>query len=355
MQFSSTVTAITTVKIMPMVFDTVTKGSPNLMLLLQNAKDWSEVGGTTELKGPIQYQDTTNGGNTGIADQLDTDRQDVLTNFSFQLKSAYKPVVVADAEKLANKSEAEQLRVLTTQFNIQAKSLATLMAQNLYTGTGSGNAWDSLANAADDSTNYSTYGGLSRSTYTSWRGYYLGSAGALTLNKLATAHDAVSIGLSRPSEDVTTKAIWSTYEGLLTPTVRANLTTSGYPRMNAFGAVGTAQAGGMNQGFDVLFFRGTPVIKDEQCTSGELFLQNREAFAFYGADLEGENYQQLNFKGADKGVPEGVPGRIPSTRGFNFRKLMAPVNQFAEVGYVNYLGNFVGTNPRLLGQLNGAS
>jgi hypothetical protein len=34
---------------------------------------------------------------------------------------------------------------------------------------------------------------------------------------------------------------------------------------------------------------------------------------------------------------------------------MAPVNQFAEVGYVNYLGNFVCTNPRLMGQLNGAS
>ena len=70
----------------------------------------------------------------------------------------------------------------------------TLMAQNLYTGNGTGNDWDSLANAASDSTLYATYGSLSRSTYTVWNGYYLASTGALTLAKLATADDAVTIG-----------------------------------------------------------------------------------------------------------------------------------------------------------------
>jgi hypothetical protein len=63
----------------------------------------------------------------------------------------------------------------------------------LWTGTGSGNSWDSIYNAADDGTNFSTYGGLSRTTYTTLNGYYLASAGALTLAKMATAYDAVQL------------------------------------------------------------------------------------------------------------------------------------------------------------------
>lgn len=205
-------------------------------------------------------------------------------------------------------------------------------------------------------TNYSSYAGLSRTTYPTLDGYYLGSAGALTLNKLATAYDAVEIGMDKPTMIATTKAIWSTYESLLTPTVRASYTGNGYPTMNAFGMVPSAEALKGTQGFSVLFFRGTPVIKDEQIPSGKMFLINSNYFGFKGIDMSGvDGLETLNFKKRNDGVPLGVPGRIPSTRGFNFRALMHPVDQLAEVGYLLYAGNFVSTNPRLQGQLTGLS
>lgn len=350
MVFSEAVTSVTRSYIVPKVFDTVSKGTPVLMKLLQNAKSWRTG---TRYDVIIKYQDSTNGGNTGIADRLDTDRQNTRTTMNFEPKMAYKPVVVADIELTLNQGDERVVDLLEAEFDSQAQSLVTLMGQNLYTGTGSGNNWDSLYNAADDSTNFSTYGGLSRSTYTSIRGYYLASAGALTLAKMATAYDAVTVGTDTPDIIATTKTLWSTYESLLTPTVRAGYTQNGYPRMNAFGMTNRTEGLAGNQGFDVLFFRGTPVVKDEQIPSGKMFLINSEYFGFKGITLKSQNIKTVNFKKMNDGVPTGVPGRIPSTLGFNFRDLMSPVDQLAEVGHLIYAGNFISENPRLQGQMVG--
>jgi hypothetical protein len=63
----------------------------------------------------------------------------------------------------------------------------------------------------------------------------------------------------------------------------------------------------------------------------------------------------LNFKNTSDGTPLGVPGRVPSTRGFNFRIMKQPVDQLAQVGYIIYAGNFCSTNPRLQGQMVGVT
>lgn len=353
MIFDSAVTTVTRTFIVPKVYDTVTKGSPGLMTFLQNAKSW-QTG--TAYQVIFKYLDSTNGGNTGIADRLDTDRQNVRVQGTFEVKQAYKPVVIANIEQVLNQGQERILDLMSTEFDSQAQSLMNVMASNLYTGNGVGNSWDSIANAADDGTNFPTYAGLSRTTYPSLDGYYLASAGALTLAKLATAYNAVEIGMDKPSMIMTTKSIWSTYESLLTPTVRAGYTTSGYPQMNAFGMVPSSEALQGTQGFGVLFFRGTPVVKDEQIPSGKLFLINTNYFGFKGVDLSSvDGVETLNFKNTSDGTPLGVPGRVPSTRGFNFRIMMQPVDQLAQVGYLLYAGNFISENPRLQGQMTGVT
>lgn len=350
MTFSEAVTTVTRSYIVPKVYDTISKGSPILMKLLQNAKAW-KTGVKYEVI--IKYQDTTNGGNTGIADKLDTDRQNTRTKMEFNPKMAYKPIVVANIETTLNQGDEQVLDLLETEFDSQAQSLMQIMANNLWTGTGAGNSWDSIYNAADDATNFASYGGLARAAYTTLKGYYLAAAGATTLAKLATAYDAVSIGNETPDIIGTTKAIWSTYESLLTPTVRANYTTSGYPKMNAFGMVPTSAALAGTQGFDVLFFRGTPIVRDEQIPSGKIFFMNTKNFGMKGIKISG--LKQVNFKKTSDGVPAGVPGNVPSTLGFNFRDMMSPVDQLAEVGHIIYAGNFICENPRLQGQMVAAS
>lgn len=350
MVFNEAVTSVTRNFIVPKSYDTVTKGSPLLLSLFQNAKKWKTG---TAYDVIIKYQDTTNGGVTGVADRLDTDRQNVRTTMSFQPKMAYKPVVVANIETTLNAGDEQVLDLLETEFDSQAQSLSMVMAAQLYTGNSSGNNWDSIYNAADDSTNFSTYGGKSKTTYTSIRGYYLASTGTITLAKLATGYDAVTVGTDTPNMIVTSKAIWSTYESLLTPIVRANYTTSGYPKMNAFGTVPARAGLGGENGFDVLYFRGAPVVKDEQSPSGKVWYVNTNYFGMKGINIKG--LKQVNFKKKNDGTPEGVVGRIPSTLGFNFRDLMSPVDQLAEVGHLIYAGDFISENPRLLGQMVGAS
>ena len=352
MIFNQAVTTTTREYIIKKVYDQVTTGTPGLMTFLQKAKEWTTG---TSYKFAIKYQDTTNGGNMGIADKLDTDRQNVRVQADFKLKAANKPVVVAIAETTANMGDEQIVNLLETEFDSQAQSLMTLLAQNLYTGNGTGNDWDSLKNAAADSTLFATYGSLSRTTYTVWSGYYLASAGALTLAKLATADDAVTIGVDSPDLAFTTKAIWSTYESLLTASVRANFSTSGYPRMNAWGGVPSTPGNGGQQGFVYLTFRGTPIAKDEQVPSGQFYLVNSKGFGFVGFNYQDQNIITANFKQTSDAVPSGVPGNVKSTRGFQFRKMMSPVDQLTTVGYLIYAGNFIATEPRLQGQLAGAS
>lgn len=352
MIFNAAVTTTTREFILKKVYDQVTTGTPGLMTFLQRPKEWTTG---TSYKFAIKYQDTTNGGNMGIADKLDSDRQNVRVQANFNLKAANKPVVVAIAETTANMGDEQIVNLLDTEFDSQAQSLMTLMGQNLYTGNGTGNDWDSLANAAADSTLFATYGDLSRSTYSKWNGYYLAATGALTLAKLATADDAVTIGVDSPDLALTTKALWSSYEALLTPSVRANFSTAGYPRMNAWGGVPSSQGLGGTQGFVYLTFRGTPIAKDEQVPSGKFFLVNTKAFSFVGFNYEDENIMTANFKQTSDAVPSGVPGNVKSTRGFQFRKMMSPVDQLTKVGYLIYAGNFVATESRLLGQLSAAS
>lgn len=352
MIFNQAVTTTTREYIIPKVFDQVTTGTPGLMTFLQKPKEWNS--GIT-YKFPIKYTDTTNGGNMGISDRLDTDRQNVRVNAEFNLKSAYKPIVVAIAETTANMGDEQIVNLLDTEFDSQAQSLMNLMAQNLWTGNGIGNEWDSANNAASDSTLFATYGGLSRSTYSAWSGYYLAATGALTLAKLATAYDAVTKGTDTPDFLCTTKAIWSTYESLLTPSVRANFSTSGYPKMNAWGGVASNAGLGADQGFVYLSFRGSAIAKDEQVPSGKFFLMNTKSFGFVGFNYEDENIMTANFKKTSDAVPSGVPGNVKSTRGFQFRKMMSPVDQLTKVGYLIYAGNFVATQSRLQGQLAGTS
>lgn len=354
MIFNQAVTTTTREFILPKVYDQVTNGTPGLMTFLQkqNMRPWKS--GTT-YQFPIKYTDTTNGGNMGIADKLDTDRQNVRVRTTFELKASNKPVVVAIAETTANMGDEQIVDLLETEFDSQAQSMMNLLAQNLYTGNGTGNDWDSLANAASDSTLYATYGSLSRATYTAWQGYYLASTGAITLAKLATAFDATTHGVDAPDLCLTTKAIWSTYESLLTPAVRANFSAAGYPKMNAWGGVPTNAGNGADQGFVYLSFRGSPIAKDEQVPSGKFFITNTKNFGFVGFDYEDENIMKANFKQTSDAVPSGVPGNVKSTRGFQFRKMMSPVDQLTKVGYILWAGNFIATQCRLQGTLNNAS
>jgi len=346
MEFSDAVKTVTRETIVPSVSDTILEGNVFLLRTLGNAKSWRS-GYQYDI--PIKFKKSTEGGLVGIGGTLDTARQETRIKLTFQPQRIHKPVVIDDIEAAVNQGDERVLELLATEMDSIAQDLTDDTGDYLYTGTSAtANSFDSILNTADDSTNFATYGGQARGTYTSLKGYYAATIGALAIADLSTGYDGVEIGGVGPSLIVSTPTIWSAYEALLSPTVRAGYQTTGFPQVTRTGTVAstTALSGG-TIGFNAVWYRGTPFVKDEKCTAQKLFMLNEKNFFWAGLDLP--DYEKFNTSEANIEGPQALP--IP--KGFNWSGMLRSTNQPAEVGHMYLVGNWMSDDPRRAGQLTG--
>ena len=350
MQFSATVTTVTRETIVPSVSDTVLQGNVGLLRLLGYAKRWRSG---FRLDVPVKYQKSTAGGIVEVGGTLDTTRKVTRVKMQFEPQRLHKPVVVDDIEIAVNEGDERVLELVATEMDSIAQDLTDDLGGYLYTGTAAtGLSFDSILNAADDSTNFGTYGALARATYTTLKGYYAASIGNIAISDLATAFNSVKIGSENPSLILTTPSIWTGYEALLQPTVRAGYATNGYPQVTRTGQVSSQQALRGDIGFDSVFYRGAPVVEDEKCTSQKVFFVTESHFSFYGIDLP-SRLGYTKFNTSDRNVKG--PQALPIPKGFNWSEMLRPSDQPAQVGHLYYIGNFVSDDPRRQGQLAGVT
>lgn len=345
MVFNENVTSITREYILPKCFDQVLNGNVLTMRLMGNAKRW-QTGIKYEV--PIKHTKNTQGGVVGISDKLPTVRVENRTKLSFEPKAMVKPVVIADIENELNKGNERVIELFALEFDGVSQDLLDDFGEQVYEGTGSGNQWDSLAGFTDDSTNYGTYGSLSRTTYSVLNGTLTTSIGVLGLSDLSGMYDNCQVGTDRPSVIATTPTVFTAYEGHLQPTVRANIATTGYPQVTRTGSAASKSALGGDIGFDALMYRGTPIVSDERCPSTNAYFINEKHFKFCGVSLHDEQYIHPQMK-----KKMDSPQQLPVPRGFTFRKMENPTDQLAKVGYLVFAGNFIGTSPRTSGRLEG--
>ena len=351
MKFSDTVQTITREVIVKGVSDTVLTGNVGLMRILGNAASWRSG---FRLDVPVKFVKSTTGGIVTVGGSLDTTRTITRVKMQFEPQRLHKPVVVDDIELAVNEGDERVLELLATEMDSIAQDLADDLGGYLYTGTSAtGLSFDSILNAADDSTNFANYGSLARSTYTSLKGSYTASVGNIAISDLATTHNAVKIGSENPSLILTTPAIWTGYEALLQPTVRAGYQTGGFPQVTRTGTVPSQNVlSGGDIGFNSLWFRGTPMVEDEKCTAQKIFFVNEKHFSFYGIDLPARlGYEKFNT--SDKNVKG--PQAMPIPRGFNWSGLIRAIDMPAQVGHLYYVGNFISDDPRRQGQLTGVT
>lgn len=317
------------------------------MRLFGNAEGWRSG---YRLDIPIKLSKNTLGGAVGVADRLSTERQSTRDKMQFNPKMLTKPVVVADIEATLNKGDERVLELVAVESESVAQDLLDDFADQLYTGTGSGNNFDSLLNAADDGTNFTSYGSLSQRTGSGpLDGYLATSVGTLALSDMSTAHNSVKVGGLIPSLALCNETVWTAYEGLLQPTVRAGYQVNGLPQVTRNSVAQSANALRGEVGFSSLYYRGTPVVSDEKSPAQKMWWINERFFKFYAIDIKEEGYEQLQLtNNTIEGPVEG-----PLGRGFNYRIFMQPVDQLAKVAHVIIAGNFVCTMPRTSGQLQG--
>lgn len=267
-----------------------------------------------------------------------------------------QPVAISDVEASFNQTEAGVVDLVKDSYEYAQNSMLNRVGSSFY-ATGSGDEFDGLNLIVDDGTATSSYGGLSRTTYAANINADVNAAsgGVLDLDLMDSTDDGASLGgldTETPNILMTTKSVWSLYGSLLEPTKQAEYRTMGYPKVNSFTPIGEyARGEGLmgRGGFTALDYRGKPMVRDDKCPSGTMYLLNETSMEFRSLKIRG-----LKTVGVKGDVVEGVYDK-EAIRGsaIQFREFMNPVNQLAEVGIFVIYGNLIHRDPRKNGKITG--
>jgi hypothetical protein len=332
---------LTLEKIIPRVVDTVNRSNVITMRVLSRPQAWSG----RVVQQPIFTDNSTLGQSFKSTEEFSTAVDMNTVNMSWYPTGFGQPVNISTVERAMNQTEAGVINLYKTSFEYAQNAMSNRLGSIFY-GTAAGKDFDGLNLIVDDGTLTSTYAGLTRTSYASNINADVTAAagGVLDLDTLAAADDAATVsGLNSetPNIYITTKSIWTLYESLLEPTKQAMYQTMGYAKITSDTAVGETTRDSLRGrgGFDSLDSRGKPIVRDEKCTTGSIFLLNETMLEFHSLSIPG-----LKKVATANTVTEGVYDKVKPTA-FQFRETMQPINQLAEVGIFVVYGNLVHRNP----------
>lgn len=324
MNLANFVTSVTREHFLPLVVDNWYDGNVLFMRLKNKKKAWR---GGAQMKIPTEIAGRNNLGSYAGADTFATGQEDVRQQFAIDPSQYYANVTITGIQAAVNNGPEAIVDLLTTEFQSISKALMDNMGVDLYEdGTGN-NTKDltGLVAHVDDGTNVATYQGLSRSTYSRLQSTVSAQSGALGLDDLAASYDAAQVGSDQPTLGVTTPAVFTIYEALLTTNTR--YTQENNSRMSVT-AAGVERGGvSANAGYTALQFRGMPIVSDDKCTSGNIYFLN-------------ENYLDLYEISPSSEFVSGTKD------GFAFTGWKKPANQDVITGQLLWYGQLVGTQPR---------
>lgn len=260
-----------------------------------------------------------------------------------------QPVTLSMIEQGINQTPLGVIKLKTASFEFAQNSMSQQLGTILY-GLSSGNDFNGLGYLIDDGTNTATFAGLSRTTYGAnvncggSTGIIAASAGVIDLATMDSADDAATVsGLESESPNVvlTTRAVWSLYGSLLEPQKWASYGALGSVSNSGDGAIGTPAHGdvSLKGGSSYLEYRGKPVLADNKAPSGNMWFINETFLEFNSLSIPG-----LSTVRVANSVTDGVYDKVPPTA-FQWRDLMSPVNQLAEVGIFVVYGQLIHRNP----------
>lgn len=323
------VTSITKQRFFPKVVDQVYEQTALFSRLKSKARPW---GSGTKLVVPTTVSERTALGSYSGFDTFTTTQEDVRQQFSVDPSEYYATITVSGIQKALNKGNEAIVDLIAQEFSDIGRALSEEIAEDVYLD-GTGNASKAIAGLqyhVDDSTTAVTYQNLSRTTYTNLRATRSAQSGALAFSNLASDYDACQRGSDSPTLGITTPAIWTIIEALITPTSNMEINKA-YPRLTPTGGAEGIVA---NYGYNAIYYRGVPIISDEKCTSGNLYLLNENHINLYLIDHD--------------------PLFVESTKqGFGWTGWKKSQNQNAIVGQLLFAGQLVGDSPRTMSRRTG--
>src|SRR5260221_156229 len=160
--------------------------------ILGNTEKWNG----SQMLFPIKYQ-------KGVAtvafngfDQLPTSQLPVTVNMTFYPTFTATNIALAGSDLSVNKTPMQTLNLMKTMMKSRAQDGADDIG-TFFQGTGSafgGKAPMGLTGIVDDGTNLSSYGGLSRATYSGLNATVTASGGTISLLKVRTLANSITDG-----------------------------------------------------------------------------------------------------------------------------------------------------------------
>jgi len=305
--------------------------------ILGNTEKWNG----SQMLFPIKYQKGVASVAFNGFDQLPTTQQPVSVNMTFYPTFVATNVALAGSDLSVNKTPLQTLNLMKTMMKSRAQDAADDIG-NFFQGDGTsfgGKAPAGLGNIVDDGTTASTYGGLSRATYSGLNATSTASSGTLSLLKVRQLSNSITDGRVAPTFAMTDYTTWAYFEQLLQPFQRN--TYSDFSNMDA--GTGYKAKG--------IIWDGLTVYKDKKVTTGIFYLLNTDYLKFYGLNWwEGEAVSL-----ADKNIKGNIYEFSPAnaTKAFTWTNWIKAYNQGAVNGFMILGGQLVCTNPFRNGKLTG--
>ena len=234
------------------------------------------LNGGTKIVEPLIYgQNSTVASYSGY-DSIALTAQAGITAAEYEWKQYAASIAISGIEEAKNNGEQEIINLLEAKIMQAEESMREGFNQMFFAdGTGnSGKDWNGLGNIVEAS---GTVGGINRATGGNeyWRSYEENTVEALSLAKMATAYNTVSVGNDHPDMVLTTQTLFEKYESLLQPQLRYTDTK-------------TADAG-----FQNLLFKAAPVVYDVHAPAGTMFFLNSKYISLVGHS--GKWFSQTEF------------------------------------------------------------
>ena len=281
----------------PKLIDNIYDSSALLKILLMDERVFLKGG--RKVVEPIKYAKSTSRGAFSGYDTFDVTPQDNFTAAEFGWANYYANVSISGDDERKNMGEAAVLDLLAERVEDAEMTLKDLIADDLYTGT----AAPSIIGLSSAIGTTTPYGGISTTDFSGWVSGTDGTShtsanmkdstnASYIINLLQNAvRNATHLG-KKPNLIVVPLFIWDIYENVLQANAR-------YPKNKRQEMIADG-------GFNVLDFRGIPVVGDEKIPGTAGYVLNTE-------------FMKL---------------RIHPEANFSFTGFKNPVNQDAKIGQV---------------------
>jgi hypothetical protein len=183
--------------------------------------------GGYELRKPIMYNDSAQGGFYAGFSSFNLDAIDDFTAFRFAIKQAYEPIAISGRDRRANRDDAQLLDLVETKMKAAVSRLKNTVSTSLR-GDGTGSAgleFDGIKKAISTSPSSGTYGTIDRATNTWARNIAINTV-LTAANVQETVSDAISQivrGDEQPDLGLMDRTAWKFLHSSLTAIQRINL------------------------------------------------------------------------------------------------------------------------------------